>query len=89
MNEMKKLVLTETEKAEYRRKWIEELDSNRIGKRPVTSINRVIRLLEDNAYDINDVMQDKDVNGHYSPHLQAVFDDTMDILDYLRSINGL
>ena len=78
-------VLTEAERIENRRKWVEELDESRISTRPINDMVRVIHLLEENADAINYVMQDKDVNGHYSPSLQAAFDDTMDILDYLKS----
>ena len=81
-------VLTEAERDENRRKWIEELEESRIGLRHVKDIDRVIYLLEENAATINDVMQDKDVNGHYSPSLQAAFDDTMDILDYLKKLRN-
>ena len=82
----KRPVLTDAEIAETRRKWFKELETNRHGTRQITSMERVIYLLEENASDINDVMQDKDVNGHYSSHLQAAFDDTLDILDYLRKL---
>ena len=78
-------VYTVDEVIENRRKWLEELEESRIGIRPVKDMDDVIRILEENASTINDVMQDKDVNGHYSPSLQAAFDETMDILDYLKS----
>lgn len=78
--------LTPEEMEENRRKWVEELEEYRIGTSPVTSMERAIKLLEDNASDISHVMQDKEVNGHYSPHLQSVFDDTMDILCYLKEL---
>lgn len=78
-------VYTEDEKIEARRKWLEELEENRTGTSPVRDMDHLIRLIEENAGAINDVMQDKDVNSHYSPSLQAAFDDTMDILDYLKA----
>ena len=78
-------VYTEAERTENRRKWLKELEESRISTRPINDMVRVIHLLEENADAINYVMQDKDVNGHYSPSLQAAFDDTMDILDYLKS----
>lgn len=80
--------LTSEQRDEYRRKWVEELETYKISTSQITSLEKVIYLLEENASDINDVMQDKDVNGHYSPQLQAVFDDTMDILDYLKNLNS-
>ena len=86
---MKKLpVYTEAELKVIRRKWLEELEESRLGYRPVTDMERVIYLLEENAGAIHDVMQDKDVNGQYSPDLQASFDDTMDILDYLKKLRN-
>lgn len=81
-------VLTEDELKENHRKWLEELRCNRLGTSPVKDMDMVIRLLEENAGAINDVMQDKDANGHYSPSLQATFDDTMDILDYLKKLRN-
>jgi hypothetical protein len=81
-------VYTEAEIEENRRKWLLELDDSRQGIRPVRDMDHLIRLLEENAGTINDVMQDKDVNGHYSPALQAAFDDTMDILDYLKKLRN-
>ena len=80
--------LTEAERTENRRKCLKELEENRIGTSPVRDMDHLIYLLEENAVTINDVMQDKDVNGHYSPYLQATFDDTMDILDYLKKKPG-
>ena len=81
-------VLTEAEIEENRRKWLEELEDNRIGIRPVRDMDHLIYLLEESAGIISDVMQDKDVNGHYSPYLQSAFDDTMDILDYLKKLHN-
>jgi hypothetical protein len=81
-------VLTEEEQQEIRKKWLEELNESRIGTSPVRDLDHLIYLIEENAGAIHDVMQDKDVNGHYSPSLQASFDDTMDILDYLRKLRN-
>jgi len=81
-------VYTEAEKEENRRKSLEELEQSRLGYRSITNMDRVIYLLEENAYAINEVMQDKDVNGQYSSSLQATFDDTMDILDYLKKLHN-
>jgi hypothetical protein len=73
---------------ENRRKWLEELEESRIGIRPVKDMDDVIRILEENVGTIHDVMQDKDANGCYNPYLQASFDDTMDILDYLKKLHN-
>ena len=81
-------VLTEAEIEENRRKWLEELEDNRIGISPVRDMDHLIYLLEESVGIISDVMQDKDVNGHYSPYLQSAFDDTMDILDYLKKLRN-
>lgn len=78
-------VYTETEKVENRRRWIEDLDSYRTSMRHVGDMSEVIRILEDNAGVINDVMQDKEVNGQYSPWLQSAFNETMDVLVYLKT----
>jgi hypothetical protein len=88
-NEMKlRPVYTEEELQENRRKWLEELEEGRIGNNPVRDMDHMIYLLEENASVIYDVMQDKDVNGHYSSSLQAAFDDTMGILDYLKKLRN-
>ena len=88
-SEMKKRpVLTEAEIEENRRKWLAELEDSRHGLRLVRDMNDVIRILEDNAGTIHDVMQDKDANGRYDPYLQAAFDETMDILDYLKKLRN-
>ena len=81
-------VLTEAEIEENRRKWLAELEDSRHGSRLVRDMNDVIRILEDNAGTIHDVMQDKDANGCYNPYLQSAFDETMDILDYLKKLRN-
>ena len=89
LGEMKtRPVYTEAEIKENRRKWLEELEESRIGIRPVKDMDDVIRILEENAGTMHDVMQDKDANGCYLPYLQAAFDDQMDILDYLKKLRN-
>jgi hypothetical protein len=89
LREMKvRPVYTEEELKENRRKWLEELNESRIGTSPVRDLDHLIYMIEENAGSIHDVMQDKDINGHYSPSLQAAFDDTMDILDYLKKLRN-
>ena len=77
-------VYTVAEIEENRRKWLKKLNDSRIGICPVRDTDHLKYLLQEIAGVINDVMQDKDANGNYSPHLQSAFDDTMDILDYLN-----
>lgn len=80
--------LSPAEIAEERRKWLDELQTYRIGYRPIKDMDGLIWLLEENAGTISDVMHDKEANGQYSSYLQAAFDDTMDILDYLKNLNS-
>ena len=78
-------IYTEVEHAANRRKWLEDLESYRIGIRPIRDMDDLIRVLEENAGSISEVMLDMEVNDAYSPSLQATFDETMDILDYLKA----
>ena len=78
-------ILTPAEREENRCKWVEELQTYRIGICPIKDMDHLICTLEENAGCISDVMLDKEANDAYSSYLQATFDDTMDILDYLKS----
>lgn len=78
-------IYTEVEHADNRRKWLEDLESYRIGIRAIRDMDDLIRVLEENAGSISEVMLDMEVNDAYSPSLQATFDETMDILDYLKA----
>ena len=81
-------VYTEAEIAATRQQDLNTLEKSRHGNRPVKDMDDVIYLLEENARVMNDVMQDKDVNGQYDSYLQAAFDDTMGILDYLKELRN-
>ena len=87
MNEMKSIEsLSLEEKMANRVRWIGDLENHRICHSPVRDMVDIIYRLEDNASTIFDMMLDIEDKGEYSPYLQAAFDDTMDILDYLKNI---
>ena len=86
MDEMTTLLsMTPEERAQYRLQCISGLPKRRLDCTPIRDLSQLIHRVEDIAMEIEDLILQQEEQENYSPYLQAMFDDTMDILDYLKN----
>jgi hypothetical protein len=84
-NEMKRIVnLTEEERKQNRENALKGVYALRYATQPIRDIDELIHRVEDSVLEIGDLVMKREEEDMFSPSIQAMLHDTIDILDYLK-----
>ena len=85
MKEMKRITrLTEEERSLHRVRALEIAYGLSNSRKAVRDINDLIHRVEDSVLEISDLVLKREEEDNFSPSIQCMLDEMIDILDYLK-----